>query len=172
MFDDTVNVLSLDTTGAGGTTLAGNVTTTAGQTYGDAVTLMGLGVTVTDNADAITFDSTVTGTGTALTASGNGGNFFDSSVNVLSLHATGLGGTSLSGNVTTTAGQTYGDAVTLIGPSITVTDGTGIITFASSVTGTGTALTASAPARTSLTARLTSCRCTPPASAARRWPAM
>jgi hypothetical protein len=143
VFDGTVNVLSLDANGAGGTTLGGNVTTTAGQTYGDAVTLMGLGVTVTDGTGAITFTSTITGTGTALTVSGTGGNFFDGSLNVKLLSTTGAGGTTLMGNVTTSAGQTYGDAVTLIGSGITVSDGTDAITFTTTVTGTSTALTVS-----------------------------
>jgi filamentous hemagglutinin family protein len=143
IFDGAVNVQSLNELGGTGATLAGNVTTTNGQTYADAVTLTGAARTVTDSAGAITFDSSVTGTGTAFTASGTGGNFFDSTVKVKSLLATGAGGTTVGGNVTTTAGQTYADAVTLVSPAQTFTDATGAITFSSTVTGTSTALTSS-----------------------------
>ena len=143
VFNGIVTAKSLSASGAGGTTLGADVTTTAGQTYGDAVTLTGLTQTLTDATGAVTFSSTVTGTLTALTASGVGGNIFDGAVKVLSLDATGSGGTTLGGNVTTTAGQTYADAVSLTGAAQTVTDADGIILFDSTVTGAGAALTAS-----------------------------
>jgi hypothetical protein len=138
----TVDVKSLDTIGSGGTTLGGDVTTTGGQTYGDAVTLTG-DQTLTDSTGAITFTSSLTGINTPLFVDAAGGVFFDGPVDVKSLDVNGAGGTTLSANVTTSAGQTYGDAVTLIGPSLTLTDSGGAITFDDGVTGKGTALTVS-----------------------------
>ncbi|WP_039962218.1 CHAT domain-containing protein, partial [Kamptonema sp. PCC 6506] len=136
-FVNTVNATSL-TTDAGGTTeINGNVTTTATQDYGDAVAitnnpiLIGNAVTFNSTLDAnsdsninvtinsptgnVTFRDAV-GSNVSLgnlTVNSSGTTSFGSTVKVRNL-TTDVGGTTeINGNVTTTATQTYGDAVTI-----------------------------------------------------------
>ena len=150
-----VNAQSL-TTDAGGTTqLNGNVTTTGAQSYADAVTIANNPILI---GNGITFDNTVNGNSN-LTVNGGTGNItftgaignpqkllgaviantkgttnFGSTVNAQSLTTYGSGGTTqLTGDVTTTNSQTYGNAVTIIPKNLTLA-GNGI-TFDSTVNG-------------------------------------
>ena len=129
-----ITVGTLDGTGTGGYTINGNITTTGSQTYTGAVTLNASAITLTANngstAQTITFDSAVNGGDTlnigsagSITASNA---IFDGSVggtvNLTSLSVSGS--TSLGGNVTTTAGQTYLEPVTLTALNITLAGST------------------------------------------------
>ncbi|MCU0543875.1 MAG: CHAT domain-containing protein [Oscillatoriaceae cyanobacterium Prado104] len=78
-FANNVNLQSL-TTDAGGTTqLNGNVTTTGNQTYGDAITIAN---NPTLSGSAITFNNTVNGSNSNLTAIGTGNVTFTGAVSV------------------------------------------------------------------------------------------
>jgi hypothetical protein len=122
------------TTDAGGSTAinGGAVTTTAAQTYNDAVTL-GAATTITGVGN--TFASTVNGA-QALSIIDSGTTTLGGAVSVTSLTTDAGGSTAINGGaVTTTAAQTYNDAVTL-GAATTIT-GVGN-TFASTVNGAQT----------------------------------
>jgi CHAT domain-containing protein/uncharacterized protein YunC (DUF1805 family) len=136
-FVNTVNATSLTTDAGGKTEINGNITTTATQNYGDAVTitnnpiLIGNAVTFNSTLDAnsdsnidvtinsptgnVTFRDAV-GSNVSLgnlTVNSSGTTSFASTVKVRNL-TTDVGGTTeINGNVTTTATQTYGDAVTI-----------------------------------------------------------
>ena len=126
------------TTNAGGTTsIGGNVTTTGVQTYNDAVTLTGNSILT---GTTPTFASTVSGGGFDLTLnfSGtttvNGANF----TGIRNL-ATGNGGTTqLTGAITTTGTQTYGDAVTLTGATTLASSGNAAIALNGTINGAQT----------------------------------
>ncbi|MEM1228263.1 MAG: tandem-95 repeat protein [Planctomycetota bacterium] len=138
-----------DTPVPGGTTsIAANVTTTGDQLYNEVNTL---GADVVLTGDSIIFRNTIDGA-FALTLNdsapvANSGASADigSIVPLTSLTTDAVGGTTLSGNVTTTGNQTYGDQVrtgTLSGVQA-FTSG-GVITFDSTLdnaTGVPTALT-------------------------------
>ena len=86
---------------------------------------------VTLQAPTVTFDDGVTGSGN-LTISGNG--VFTGSSSIDSLDVDGT--TSLAGSISTTASQTYADAVSLTGDTtLATTGGTGQVTFDSTVDG-------------------------------------
>ena len=132
-FASTVNAESV-TTDAGGTTeINANITTTETQSYGDAVAIANNPI-LTGNG--VTFNSTLNGNSdlTVNSATGNvtftdavGGNIplgnlavnssettsFANTVNATSLTTDAGGTTEINGNITTTAAQTYGDAVTI-----------------------------------------------------------
>jgi hypothetical protein len=130
--------LTLLTTNATGTTsIGGDVTTTGAQTYGDAVTLTANATLTGTNP---TFSSTVNGGGMDLrldfsgTTTINGANF--SNINNL---ATGNGGTTrLTGAITTSGTQSYGDAVTLTGSTTLASTGNQAIAFGGTVDGART----------------------------------
>jgi filamentous hemagglutinin family protein len=176
-FDGDVAVLSLTTQDTTGVIINGNVTTTGGQVYNDAVTLGGVTQSLSNSVlNGIQFLSTVDGdsnltvfssaTGSqvifagavgsitplnALTVDGAGGNVFKSTVVATSLTANTA--TTLSGNVTTTAGQTYdGPVVLTLNSNPTLEDtGTGSITFDSTVNGTSSLTTITTGANTVVT---------------------
>ncbi len=152
----TTNLAALNVSGA--TSLGGNVTTTGAQNFLGAVTLNASPITLTANnsgtAEAITFGNTVNGADT-LSIGGGGlisNAVFDSDVgrttNLAALNVSGT--TLLSGNITTTSGQTYDGTLSLNAANITLTDSgvTGIAlnsvvatssdNLAISQTGTGT----------------------------------
>jgi filamentous hemagglutinin family protein len=115
-------------TDAGGTTvIGGNVTTTAGQTYGDAVELTANSVITGAN---ITFASTVdsSGAGRTLTVNDSGlttfGGVVGGTLALTSLSTDVAGSTIFNGNVTTTGAMTLLDSV-LLGADLTMT-GAGI----------------------------------------------
>ena len=107
------------TTNAGGTTsIAGNMTTTGAQGFGDAVTLAGNVILASTGNLAVALGGTVDGafalaidtTGASTLGGVVGG------VTPLTSITTDAGGTtSIAGNVTTTGAQNFGDAVTLAG---------------------------------------------------------
>ncbi|MFY9459364.1 MAG: filamentous hemagglutinin N-terminal domain-containing protein, partial [Aquabacterium commune] len=138
-------VLNLASTGAGATTLNGDVATSGTQNYG-AVTL-GNDVTLTSSgagaAGAITVGGALTGAGKGLTLDSAGAKSLAAVSGVLNLASTGAGVTTLNGNVATTGTQNYG-AVTL-GNDVTLTSsGTGAagdITLAGAIAGAGKDLT-------------------------------
>jgi len=132
------------TTDAGGTTTlnGGGVTTTAGQTYNDNVTL-GAATTLASTANgAIALNGTVNGaqtlavnTGGATTLGGAVGG-----TTALTSFATDAGGTTAlnGGGVTTTAGQTYNDNVTLGAATTLASTANGAIALNGTVNGAQT----------------------------------
>ncbi|HSC07494.1 MAG TPA: MBG domain-containing protein [Steroidobacteraceae bacterium] len=133
----TLALSSLTTNATGTTSLGGDVTTTGAQFYGDAVTL-------TANAmltgTTPTFSSMVNGGGFDLTLNFSGTTTISgaSFTNINSL-ATGNGGTTqLTGAITTAGAQSYGDAVTLTGPTTLASTGDQAIAFGSTVNGART----------------------------------
>jgi filamentous hemagglutinin family protein len=130
----------------GTTRLGGNVFTTAGQIYSQAVTLdhdlaltdasaggVFFGGTV-DNASAATAESlNITGNATFTAGVGQGGNDGLASVTV-------SGTTAINGNITTIGNQTYTGNVTLLdsgaAKTMTLLAGTNVITFGGTVDGT------------------------------------
>jgi len=135
-------LLSL-TTNAGGTTQinGGAVTTTAGQTYGDAVTLGAAATTITSNIGLIiSFGSTVDGASNLSVNTGSVTRFVGAvgGGTPLTSVTTNAGGlTQINGGaVSSTGAQTYGDAVTLGAANTTLTSsGGGNITFDVTVNG-------------------------------------
>ncbi len=126
-----VNTKSLGITAGTIDLNSGTVTTTTGQTYSGAVTLGASPITLTANnsgvAEAITFGGAVNGgdtlnIGSAGSATASNA-IFDGSVggtvNLTALNVSGT--TSLGGNVTTTAGQSYLETVGLTTSNITLT---------------------------------------------------
>ena len=134
------NVGSLATNMGGKTLLdGGSVNSLAGQTYGDAVVL-GAPTILTDKGGAdLTFKQTVDGVFTlALNTQGN--NIFGGAVgaaNALVSLTTDPGGSTRidGGSVTTSAEQTYGDAVTLGADATLTSTGAGNLTFNRTVDG-------------------------------------
>jgi hypothetical protein len=131
------------TTDAPGTTAinGGAVTTTAGQTYNDKVTLGAASTTLTSTGGGdITFGSTLDGA-SALTVNTSGATTFAGIVGgvtpLTSITTDAPGTTAINGGaVTTTAGQAYNDNVTLGVAATTLTStGGGGIAFAQKVDG-------------------------------------
>ena len=130
------------TSNAGGTTtLNGTITSTGTQTYTDNVVL-GSNTTVAAGTASIFFDGTVNG-GFALVANTTGTTRFNvvGQTTALASLTTDTGGTTeLRGNVTTSGGQTYNDAVqaNVAAPAVqTLTStGAGDIRFLGSLDGT------------------------------------
>jgi fibronectin-binding autotransporter adhesin len=126
------------TLGTGGITyLAGNVTTSGAQTYGNAVTLLGTSPQ-TLTGSAVDFVSTLDGA-QALTVNASGVTTFGGAVGasqaLTSLTTDAGGTTTLGGNVSTTGAQTYSDAVALGGDATLASSGGGAIDFGSTVNG-------------------------------------
>jgi hypothetical protein len=158
-FGNTVSALdSLSTNGttssSGATAINANVTTTAvgGQTYKNAVTVAAGTITLSAGGTGpIAFQKNLSGTGTTtdlivssdatIYGTSGGGNTVGTLRSLLSQGntATGAGSTTINAvTVTTTAGQTYANGVTL-GANVALTAGTagtvGNISFASTVRG-------------------------------------
>jgi hypothetical protein len=142
------------TTDAAGTTAinAATITTTGAQTYNDAVTL-GANATLAAGAGNVTLASTVNG-GFSLTVNSTGTTRFGGAVGgttrLTSLTTNAVGTTEINGNVSTTGAQSYGDAVLLTGAAILDSNGSGNITFSSTVNG-GQALTVNTGGTTTFT---------------------
>jgi hypothetical protein len=138
----TLALASLTTDAAGTTSIGGSVTTTGAQTYGDAVTLAG-NATLTGTTP--TFGSTLNGAGFDLalnfsgTTSINGANF----TGIRNLSTANGGTTQLTGVIATSGMQTYGDAVTLTGPT-TLSTANANITATGAVAAGANALTLAA----------------------------
>ena len=121
---DTTPLTSLTTDSGGITSIAtGVISTTGAQTFNDAVTLESSGTPVlTSSGGIVSFQTTVDGDAD-LTVNANGATTFAGAVGgstaLTSLATDAAGTTSLGGNVTTTAAQTYNDAVT-VAASLTV----------------------------------------------------
>ncbi len=142
----TIGLVSLNVTGT--TLLGGNVTTTGVQNFTGPVTLntgTQLVANSTDTssgiASTVTFGSTLGGGGFSLTVGNATGPVLSNAVfagavnSVAALTVTGA--TSLSANVTTTAGQTYSGVLTL-GANTNLTDSSSAgILFGSAISGTG-----------------------------------
>jgi len=123
------------TTDAGGTTSIGaNVTTTGAQAFNDAVTLAANVIAASTGAGNVTFGSTVNGAFN-LTVNTTGVTTFGGAVSVASLTTDAGGSTNLGAAVTTSAAQTYNDAVVLTGNVTATSNGSGAITFANSING-------------------------------------
>ncbi len=155
---------NLTSSGAGGTTLQGTLTTAGNQNFADAVTL-GANTTLTSNTGTVSansvagggFDLTVNATGSTFGAITNGGNLtfadgaglatFTGNIGAISLNSTGSGGVTFSNAlaVTTTAAQTYTGTLTLGG----ATSLTGTTITADTVTGNAFPLTVTASAGSS-----------------------
>jgi hypothetical protein len=155
------------TNAAGSTEIVGNVTTTAGQTYDNPLTLAG-GAAASQNltdvgAGSIVFNSTVTSSASQLNVTADGGMVtFKSVVNLpntmlfvdgaagidladagtvtaLSLQTSG-GSTTLPAALTTSLDQTYYSPVTLTAATETLISNSGAVMFNASIFGPTTAL--------------------------------
>ena len=131
------------TTDAPGTTAlnGGSITTTGAQTYDDAATL---GANDTLTGSTIIFNNTVddqTAGNQSLIVTGNAsfGGAVGSSTPLASLDVTGTAALN-AGNIITSGNQTYNGAVTLGADTSFSVNGTGSITFDSTVTGAGRAM--------------------------------
>ncbi|MBX6366728.1 MAG: filamentous hemagglutinin N-terminal domain-containing protein, partial [Rhodospirillales bacterium] len=135
-FGGAVSVAEL-TTDAGGTTevAGGTIITSGRQTYGDDVSLGADAVLTSTGAGDIDLGPSVTGTH-ALTID-TAGTTVLRDLDVGSLETKGGGTTSLSGSVTTTGGQAYGEDVTVDGDSVLTSTGGGEIAFAGTVGSAG-----------------------------------
>lgn len=139
--------------GAGTSTLGGNVTTTGAQIYGGLLTLTGAS---TLQGSGITLGAGATGAFDLIAnTTGAGTTSITGPVTIASLATNADGTTTLNGNVTTTGAQNYGDNVTLNGSYATtnsaftasgtttlagtssINTGSGNIGFGSTVAGTG-----------------------------------
>ncbi|WP_164857375.1 filamentous hemagglutinin N-terminal domain-containing protein [Sphingomonas crocodyli] len=136
----TVALTSL-TTNAGGTTAinGGSITTTGAQTYNDAITLATNNATLTsNNAGAISFDSTINGA-RALTVNTGGVTAFNGAVGgtaaLTSLTTDAGGGTSIGANIRTANAQSYGDAITLTGDATLSSTGNSAFNFTTTIDG-------------------------------------
>ena len=116
----TTALASVTTDAAGTTTLTGNVSTTGAQTYNDAVTLAAATMLSSSGAGAIALNSTVNG-GQTLVVNTGGATTFGAAVGgttaLASVTTDAVGTTTLTGNVSTTGGQAYNDAVTVVANS-------------------------------------------------------
>ncbi|HEY0198066.1 MAG TPA: filamentous hemagglutinin N-terminal domain-containing protein [Rhodanobacter sp.] len=133
---NTMALTSLVSTGS--TTLNASVATSGAQTYTGAVTLGG-NVTLSSSGNgAIDFVSTVDGAH-SLSVNTGGLTTFGGAVGgtnaLASLSTAASGGTTLGGSVTTSGGQTYVDAVSLVGNTMLSSSGNGAIGFGSTVDG-------------------------------------
>ena len=129
-------IRNLSTGNGGGTTLSGAITTSGTQTYGDAVTLA---ADTTLTGTTPTFSAGIAGAGHDLALDFSGTTVITGAgfTGIRNLSAGNGGGTTLSGAITTSGTQTYGDAVTLA--DNTTLSGT-IVTTSSTVTGGGKSL--------------------------------
>ena len=136
----TAALTSLTADAGAGIVLVAQVNTTGMQTYNDAVDLRGDVALVSSGGGAISLGSTVNGAHN-LTVNTSGATTFGGAVggfNALRGLITDAGGTTaLSGNVTTSGAQAYGDAVNLAGDTtLTSTMASGdAVNFASTVDG-------------------------------------
>jgi parallel beta-helix repeat protein len=130
-------IRNLATGAGGGTTLSGALTTSGTQTYGDAVTLA---ANTTLTGTTPTFTGGVAGAGHDLTLDFSGTTVITGAgfTGIRNLATGNGGGTTLSGSITTSGTQTYGDAVTLA--ANTILAGT-TPTFTGGVAGAGHDLT-------------------------------
>ena len=128
-FSQTVKAQSLTTDAGGTTAINGNVTTTNAQTYGDAVTIAN---NLILNGSSITFKNTIDGNSNLTLDAGTGSISVSGAIgnNKVLNNLTANSKISLGGSVTTTANQTYKDAVTIAKNSIVTGDS---ITFNSTV---------------------------------------
>ncbi len=147
----TVGSLSVsdDNTAANAALIEGTISTTGSQIYSAAMRITGSVVLASSGSGAVTFNSTLDGststdtlavnTAGATTFTGNVG----SAIAFQSLTTDATGTTAINAASITTAGdQIYNDAVTFGAASTVLDAGTnGNVTFASSSTGTSTALT-------------------------------
>jgi hypothetical protein len=146
-------VRNLSTANGGGTTLSGAITTSGTQIYGDAVTLAD---DATLNGTTPTFANGVTGAGHDLALDFSGTTVITGAFTGIRNLSTGNGGgTTLSGAITTSGTQIYGDAVTLADDA--TLNGT-TPTFANGVTGAGHDLAFDFSGTTVITAAFTGIR--------------
>ena len=135
---------SVTTNAGGATTITGNVTTTGAQTFNDAVTLAAAAATLATANNAVTFATTVDGTGAgaqALTVSAglaavSFGNDVGSAIALASVTVTGSGAISVNGNITSVGLQSYSGPMSL-GTNAILSTTTNTITIGSTVTGAG-----------------------------------
>ena len=128
----TQNLTSLTTDAGGTTSLGGNVKTSGGQTFNDAVTLATDLTLTSTTSGAIDLASTLNGAH-ALTVNTTGVTTFGGTANLASLTTDAGGTTTLAGHITTSGLETFNDAVTL-GANATLTAG-GALTLNSTVNG-------------------------------------
>ncbi|MEI8320703.1 MAG: hypothetical protein WCG05_01675 [Alphaproteobacteria bacterium] len=119
--------------------LGGNVSTSANQLYGGAVTL-GTNTSLNSSSNPINFQSAINGNYDLILSTGTGSITFGGNVGSgtsLASVNTGIGPVNLYGNVTTTGTQTYSGSITLGADNLTLTGGT-ISLGPLIATGTGT----------------------------------
>ena len=127
-------------TDAGGTTeLGGDVTTSLGQQYGDAVTLAANATLASSGNGNITFGATLDSDATARTLAVNTGGRTRFAGNVGGAHALASltsdapGTLEINANVTTTGAQTYNEALVLTGDAVLTSTAAGDISFARTI---------------------------------------
>jgi filamentous hemagglutinin family protein len=131
-----INVASITTDAAGSVSLSGNITTTGAQTYNDAATLTGATTLSSTGGGAVALKSGATGA-FDLALNTSGATQLAGGINVGSLGTDVVGATEITGDVTTTGGQTYGDAVQVSGPVALSSTGGGALTLGAGVDGAG-----------------------------------
>ena len=146
--------VSLTTDAGGGTVLAGSITTSGAQSYGDTVTLGG-NTTLTGTVPTFNSLNSVTGAGFDLILNYSSDHTIDGAKFTGIRHlTTGNGGTVFlqgtgAGSISTTGPQTFNDAVTLVGHTTLVGSD---LTFVSTVAGGGFNLTLTGGGSTTLSA--------------------
>jgi hypothetical protein len=131
-----VNVASITTDAAGSVALSGTIITTGAQTYNDEATLTGATTLSSTGGGALAlkggaegaFDFALNTSGATQLAGG---------INVASLRTDAGGVTEITGDVTTTGAQTYGDAVQVSGPVALSSTSGGALTLGAGVDGAG-----------------------------------
>jgi hypothetical protein len=131
-----VNVGSITTDAAGSVDLAGAITTTGAQTYNDAATLTGATTLSSTGGGALALKSGATGA-FELALNTSGATQLAGGISVASLSTDAGGATEITGDVTTTGAQTYGDAVQVSGPVALSSTSGGALTLGAGVDGAG-----------------------------------
>lgn len=146
-----IRLAGIDTDAPGTTVIAANVTTQNEQTYRDPVTIAGASVVFASNAKSVEFQGTVNGQSAGVNGivvnaetttrfgAAVGGTTALASITVNpGIDPQNPGTTEIGGNVTTdrTGAQLYGEPVVVTGPAVTLTSGTGSISFTSTLSAT------------------------------------
>jgi autotransporter-associated beta strand protein len=134
---------SVTTNPLGTTSVAGSISTSGAQSYGEAVTLTGDAIFTSSSGGDVTFGSTLDGAGRSASIATAGLTTFAAPVGgtspLASLTTNATGSTTIAGATVATSGdQTYDDSVTLSGGGKTLTSSGGAITMnATGAFGTG-----------------------------------
>ncbi len=126
----TLNLTSLTTDAAGSTQVSADIATTGGQTYNDAVTIVGTRTISSTGGADIAFTSGIAGQTLLINTAGV--TILAGPVNLTGITTDAGGSTRIGGNITTTGDQTFCDAVVLTGDAI-LDAGAGRLFFCSTI---------------------------------------